>query len=148
MSRFVLAAVAVATALAQTPIAEVEAAAVKAQRSSGPIDPMQPETAIAEMPLMKGGPGSTTPGLIRYSNVTLASLITKAWGLSTSQIAGPAWIKQDPYSIDAVVPAHATKAESLVMIQNLLLSRFKLAYDWTEKDFKSINSRWLREGHC
>ena len=22
------------------------------------------------------------------------------------------------------------------MIQNLLLSRFKLAYDWTEKDFK------------
>jgi len=61
MSRFVLAAVAVATALAQTPIAEVEAAAVKAQRSSGPIDPMQPETAIAAMPLMKGGPGPLRP---------------------------------------------------------------------------------------
>jgi uncharacterized protein (TIGR03435 family) len=136
MSRFVLAAVAVATALAQTPITEFEAAAIKAQRPSSPMDPMQPETVVAAMPLMKGGPGSSTPGRIRYSNVTLTGLITKAWDLSPNQITGPAWIKQDAYSIDAVVPPGATKAQFLLMIQNLLLSRFKLAYDWTEKDFK------------
>ncbi len=138
MSRLaVLVAFAAATALAQTPPStEFEVAVIKAQHPSTPIDPTQPEPVIAAMPLMKGGPGSATPGRIRYNNVTLAGLITKAWDLGPNHIAGPAWIRQDPYSIDAVVPSRATKAQFLLMLQNLLLSRFRLAYDWTEKDFR------------
>src|SRR5947209_6010287 len=66
---------AMTTALAQT---EFEAASVKRLK---PVvfDASQPSTLVGTIPMMKGGPGSTTPGRIRYSNVTLKSLILKAY---------------------------------------------------------------------
>jgi uncharacterized protein (TIGR03435 family) len=125
---FLLAAV----AFAQT----FDAASVKALRIADPIDPMNPGTIAAGLPMMRGGPGTSTPGRIRYSNVTLFGLLMKAYGFEADQIAGPGWLKEDRYAIDAVVPSDTTAEQFHLMLQKLLVERFKLAVDWEERDFR------------
>lgn len=135
MRRLCLAAAfSAALALAQAPL-EFEAASVKRQQPV-PIDPMQPATAIAGMPVMKGGPGTPTPGRIRYSNVTLLAVIMKAYDLYADQVIGPAWLREDRFAIEAVIPEDATAEQFREMLRNLLISRFKLDVGWEERDFK------------
>jgi len=91
---------------------------------------------VAGLPLMRGGPGTATPGRIRYSNVTLMGLIVKAYEVYSDQVQGPGWLTEDPYAIDAIVPPGATLEQFRQMLRNLLVKRFKLAVQWEEKDFK------------
>ncbi len=139
MKVFCLTAMLVATAVAQTPshsgATEFEAVSVKVEKPA-PIDPFEPDTAASAVPMMRGGPGTATPGRIRYSNVTLMDLITKAYELSADQVLGPRWMSQGRYSVDAVVPPTATKIQFQKMLQNLLLERFKLTIRWEERSFK------------
>jgi uncharacterized protein (TIGR03435 family) len=55
--------------------------------------------------------------------------VYRAFGLvdCQEQIRGPAWISKDEYAIDAHVPPGTTKEQFQVMLQNLLVERFKLA---------------------
>jgi uncharacterized protein (TIGR03435 family) len=121
-----------AAAFAQT----FDAASVKALRKPDPIDPMNPGTVAAGIPMMRGGPGTSTPGRIRYSNVTLFGLLMKAYGFEADQIVGPQWMREDRFLIEAVVPDDTSKEQFRQMLQNLLLDRFKLAVDWEEREFR------------
>ncbi len=47
---------------------EFEAVSIKANKPAA-VDPSRPETVLAGMPRMQGGPGSGSPGRIRYSKV-------------------------------------------------------------------------------
>jgi uncharacterized protein (TIGR03435 family) len=113
-----------------------DAASVKSPRKPDPIDPMNPGTIAAGLPMYRGGPGTSTPGRIRYSNITLFGLLMKAYGFEADQIVGPAWLREERYAVEAVVPAETTNEQFRVMLQNLLVERFKLKIDWEEREFR------------
>jgi uncharacterized protein (TIGR03435 family) len=66
------------------------------------------------------------PGRVNYSNVTLKIVMTRAYGVKTHQISGPAWLDSERYDLVAKVPAGASKDDIPLMLQNLLADRFKL----------------------
>jgi uncharacterized protein (TIGR03435 family) len=83
---------------------------------------------------MRGGPGSPDPGQITYTNVTVKNVLTNAYGVKSFQISGPGWLDSERYDIVAKLPRGATKAEFMVMLQNLLAERFKLTLHREKKD--------------
>jgi len=88
------------------------------------------------MPMTRGGPGTSSPGRIHYSNVTLMLLLMKAYGLHDDQVQGPGRLTSDRYMLDGIVPPGATAEQFQKMLQNLLLKRFRLAFRWEERDFR------------
>jgi uncharacterized protein (TIGR03435 family) len=87
------------------------------------VKPAAPQSRFA----MRGGPGTSDPGRITYSNVTLKALLTKAYGVERYQIAGPSWLEDARYDIVAKVPPGATRERLQQMLQALLAERFGLA---------------------
>ena len=83
---------------------------------------------------MRGGPGSSDPGQITYTNVTVKNVLMNAYGVKGFQISGPGWLDSERYDIVAKLPRGATKAEFMVMLQNLLAERFKLTLHREKKD--------------
>src|ERR1700734_2273648 len=57
----------------------------------------------------QGGPGTSDPGQITYSNLPLKSLLVNAYGVKGYQISGPAWIDTERFNIVAKVPKGASK---------------------------------------
>src|ERR1700722_3983486 len=82
----------------------------------------------------QGGPGTSDPGQITYSNLPLKNLLVNAFGVKTYQISGPAWIDTERFDIVAKVPQGATKDDVKLMLQNLLAERFKLTLHREKKD--------------
>ena len=89
---------------------------------------------------MTGGPGTNDPSRITYTQVSLRTLLLKAWGLSNAQfyrLAGPSWI-QDPqlrYSLTAIMPPDTTGEKLQLMLQNLLIERFKIKLHHETRQF-------------
>jgi uncharacterized protein (TIGR03435 family) len=66
-------------------------------------------------------------GRVSVGNNTLRNIIRNAWRLQNFQIAGgPDWINTERWDIVAKAPENAPPDQLLVMLQNLLLDRFKL----------------------
>ncbi|MGA7235746.1 MAG: TIGR03435 family protein [Bryobacteraceae bacterium] len=86
------------------------------------VKPAAPQSRFA----MRGGPGTSDPGRITYSNVTLKALLTKAYGVERYQIAGPSWLEDVRYDIVAKVPPGSTREQLQQMFQALLAERFGL----------------------
>ena len=84
--------------------------------------------------MLRGGPGTPDPGQITYTNVTVKNVLTAGYGVKSFQISGPGWLDSERYDIVAKVPRGATKAEFMVMLQNLLAERFKLTLHREKKD--------------
>jgi len=82
---------------------------------------------------MSGGPGSNDPGRLR-ANLNMSSLLSAAFGLGVDQIKGPAWLRDFAampyYEIVATMPTDTTKAQSELMLQNLLIERFHLVFHY------------------
>jgi uncharacterized protein (TIGR03435 family) len=79
--------------------------------------------------LPSGGPGTEDPGRIHYPYSTLMQLLISAYDVNPYRIAGPDWLKldNDRFTIDATMPPETTEEQFRVMLQNLLVERFKLA---------------------
>ena len=75
----------------------------------------------------RGGPGSTDPGLFRCENFSLANLINWAYPLGPNGLSAPDWMSTAIFDINARVPEGTTVEQFRVMLQNLLVDRFKLA---------------------
>jgi uncharacterized protein (TIGR03435 family) len=115
---------------------EFDAVSVKIRKAES-VDPLRPETMLAVIPVMRGGPGTSSPGRIRYMNVTLVGLIVKAYSLGgADQVEGPGWLTGERYSIDAILPPDTTAEQFSRMLQNLLTSRFGLDFEWTDREFR------------
>jgi uncharacterized protein (TIGR03435 family) len=82
----------------------------------------------------QGGPGTSDPGQISYSNMTLKSLMVAAYGVKTYQVSGPNWMDAERFDIVAKVPKGSSKDDVKLMLQNLLAERFKLTLHREKKD--------------
>ena len=98
------------------------------------VKPAAPITGNRIQVMMRGGPGSPDPGQITYSNVTVKNVLMNAYGVKGFQISGPGWLDSERYDIVAKLPRGATKAQFMVMLQNLLAERFKLTLHREKKD--------------
>jgi len=131
-----------AIGLAQRPVAavatEFEVVSVKRQMQT-PIDPFQPERVVASLPGRTGGPGTRTPDRVRYSQFTLLGLIKEAYDLHPDQVVGPSWLREDHFTVEALLPPGTTKVAFRQMLGNMLASRFKLAFHWEERSFRAYS---------
>ena len=82
-----------------------------------------------------------SPGRIRYEGIAHWELIKKAFALPSYLVIRPDWVagpppdhrpKENPdqrfFTIDATMPPEASEAEFRLMLQNLLVERFGLAF--------------------
>jgi uncharacterized protein (TIGR03435 family) len=113
---------------------QFEVAAVKMVQSGG-----KGRSAIV------GGPGTSDPERITFKSCTLKNLLLYAYAptfdivtyADDPIIKGPAWlVNGGTYEIAAKVPPGSTKEQVRVMLQNLLVDRFKLVI---KKETKEVS---------
>jgi uncharacterized protein (TIGR03435 family) len=124
-----LAAACSATVFPQAP-ADRPAFEVASLRPSGP-----PPSGLRLDGFLQGGPGTADPERITDSQVTLQTLLREAYGVQYDQIQGPGWMAEQKYDLVAKVPPGATKDDLKLMLQDLLVDRFKLSLHRVTKDF-------------
>src|SRR5271155_1259065 len=87
----------------------------------------------------RGGPGTADPGRIHFCCVGMFSLLMRAYDVELDQIIGPSWIMEnmgpDLYLVDATMPADTTRAQSQLMMRNLLEERFHLEVHREKRNF-------------
>ena len=99
---------------------------VASVRLSPPTPGLPPGAVPA--PKLQGGPGTPDPGQIAYKDISLRSLIFRAYGLQNSdQLSGPNWLSER-LDIAARVPPGATPEQLKLMLQNLLRERFSFQF--------------------
>lgn len=77
----------------------------------------------------RGGPGSKDPTRYTATNVSLGGMITRAYNLKFWEFSAPDWLKtfQGPkFDISANIPEGATREQFQLMLQNMLIERFRL----------------------
>jgi uncharacterized protein (TIGR03435 family) len=101
------------------------------------IKPSAPDRGGASV--VRGGPGSSDPGLARLENIDLTSLMTMAFGVKRYQVSAPDWMGSARFDIWARVPAGATVDQYQVMLQNLLSRRFELSLHYEQKEIQTYD---------
>jgi uncharacterized protein (TIGR03435 family) len=84
-----------------------------------------------------GGPGTANPGRMTFTSCSLQALLMSAYGVPPNRldrISGPAWLRTEVFDIVAKVPAETTQDQVPLMLQNLLMERFKLAVHHETKE--------------
>jgi uncharacterized protein (TIGR03435 family) len=82
----------------------------------------------------RGGPGTSSPGQITWTNAALRNILMTAYDVQTFLITAPDWLATERYDIVAKVPEGATKNQVNVMWQNLLKERFGLVLHHESKE--------------
>jgi len=85
-----------------------------------------------------GGPGTSDPGRVTFSQMPLDTLILMAYGLrSRDQIAGPEWMSEADrfFTVTATMPPDTTEEQMQLMLQDLLAERFHLALHHETRNF-------------
>jgi uncharacterized protein (TIGR03435 family) len=119
---------------AQSPQAlSFEAASVRASQQSG-------------RGAMRGGPGTSDPGQLLFTNVTLFNVLLRAYDVQSFQISAPDWLSTEKYNITAKVPDGATKEQCNRMLQNLLAERFHLELHHETRDLSGFELAMGRNG--
>jgi len=77
-------------------------------------------------PSVRGGPGTSDPERIAFIDVTLASVVLRAYDVKSFQLIGPDWLSSQRYDIIAKIPPGTTKEQLSLMLQGLLAERFHL----------------------
>jgi len=97
-----------------------------------------------------GGPGTSDPGRIHYSKLSMTALLSQAYDVEVDRISGPAWMRDfmgpNLYIIDATMPANTTKEQLRLMLQNLLAERFHLGVHHETRDFPGYNLVVAKDG--
>ena len=75
------------------------------------------------------------PGRLTCTNVTLKRYLIAAWGLKDYRVSAPDWMNDERYDLTATMPAGTPPHEVLLMLQALLVDRFKLA---THRETKEL----------
>ncbi len=69
------------------------------------------------------------PGRISARNVTLRGCVKSAYNIPEARVfGGPKWLDEERYDIDAKAAGPAGDSEMMVMLQQLLTERFRLAF--------------------
>lgn len=67
-------------------------------------------------------------GRLTCSNVTFMAILTRALGVQSYRVSGPAWLDTDHWEIVATAPPTTTNDEAMLMLQTLLAERFGLKF--------------------
>lgn len=86
-----------------------------------------------------GGPGTKDPGLLTCENHDLTSLVTIAFAIPDYRIIRPAWMRSARFNITAKIPEGATKEQFRLMLQNLLVERFKMEFHHEQKEVQAYD---------
>jgi uncharacterized protein (TIGR03435 family) len=80
-------------------------------------------------PGMEGGPGTTDPGRIRYTGMSLRDLILVAYRVRVFQVSSPeaGALDAKTFDLEATLPRGATDADLRAMLRSLLAARFHLS---------------------
>src|SRR5260370_37617592 len=84
-----------------------------------------------------GGPGTGDPTRMSFENMSLTGLMTYAYDLKGFQIVAPGVSNSDLFNIVAKVPPGATKEQVRLMVQSLLIERFKLKLHNEQKEMRA-----------
>jgi uncharacterized protein (TIGR03435 family) len=87
---------------------------------------VKPSTQTTGRITMKGGPGTSDPTRIAYSNIMLKRLLIGAYDVRSDQIVGPDWLDIQRFDIAATLPEGATREQFQAMLRNLLETRFRM----------------------
>jgi uncharacterized protein (TIGR03435 family) len=85
------------------------------------VKPAPPPTP-GMMKVQMGG----DPGMVDYKNVSLKSVIARAYGMKDYQVSGPDWLDTERFDILAKIAPNTPPDQVNLMLQNLLAERFKL----------------------
>jgi uncharacterized protein (TIGR03435 family) len=98
----------------------------------------------------RGGPGTADPGRIHFCCVGMFSLLMRAYDIEIDQILGPSWIMENMgpnlYQVDATMPPDTTKAQFQLMMQNLLVERFRLEVHREPQNFPGYELVVAKDG--
>ena len=94
------------------------------------IRPAAPQTGRTRS---LGGVG-TKGDRVTATNVTLRQLLQRAYNIRPQQVTGPSWLDSDRFDIMAKLPEGATNDQVPVMLQNLVIERFKLTLRREKKE--------------
>jgi len=87
---------------------------------------VKPAKSVSGRFMMNGGPGTSDPGRITYTNIMLTRILLSAYDVKNYQISGPDWLDSLRFDITAKVPDGATQEQFQSMLRNLLATRFKM----------------------
>lgn len=109
----------VGQALSQSPAFEVASVKLSA-------DQQRQQGATGLPPVIAPGKQS----IITFTQVTLAGVLARAYGVRPYEIVGPSWLNEKFYDIVAKVPDGAPPEQIPEMLQNLLALRFHMRVHW------------------
>lgn len=98
------------------------------------VKPARPDVRVRSS--MRGGPGTGDAEQITFTNVTLMSVLVRAYDVRNYQIAGPAWLSSERYDIAAKIAPGTTKEQFNLMLRDLVGKRFQLALHHESKEFQ------------
>lgn len=125
--------------LVHFPSPEVLGQTPKAGRLQFEVASVKPSLGGRRTSGLQGGPGTSDPGRMIWTNSALLRIITYAYALRVDQLSAPAWLGSAFYDISAKVPPGTTREQSQQMLQNLLIDRFHLAVHHETKTFAAYN---------
>jgi uncharacterized protein (TIGR03435 family) len=86
----------------------------------------------------RGGPGTDDPGLFTCL-CALTMLVTQAYDIPHSLLSAPDWMNGAWFDLSAKVPAGTSKEQLRLMLQGLLIERFKLKIHRDPKEMSTYN---------
>ena len=95
---------------------------------------VKPSKSTGGRVTMTGGPGSSDPGRISYTNITLRRVLLTAYDAKNYQLPGPEWLDTARFDITAKIPEGATKEQFQAMLRDLLATRFKMTIHRESKE--------------
>jgi uncharacterized protein (TIGR03435 family) len=98
------------------------------------VKPATQATGVRVRPSQSGGPGSSDPTLFTAHNWSLTVLIVTAYDLKYYQFSGQPWMDSSFFDLVVKVPQGATREQFRLMLQNLLVDRFKLKVHHASKE--------------
>lgn len=92
--------------------------------------------AVSVKPFVPSGPSQRIPEVgpqrLYIEGMTPRSMIVFAYGINYNQIAGlPDWAQRDLFQVVGVTDKPVTRAQMLVMLQNVLSTRFQFSFSET-----------------
>jgi uncharacterized protein (TIGR03435 family) len=98
------------------------------------VRPSSPESRGAA--LVKGGPGSSDPGVVTMRNIDLFTLITMGWGVKRYQVSAPEWMSSARFDVTARLKPDATVDQYRAMLRSLLTGRFGMTVHHEQKEIR------------
>jgi uncharacterized protein (TIGR03435 family) len=95
---------------------------------------------------LRGGPGTSDPGLARCTGCTLEDVVLRAFPIGKFQLSGPGWLDSLQLEINAKVPLGITVEQFRLMLRNLLSERFKMTFHWVNETRQGYELAVFKDG--